>query len=180
MFNVGYYFNICPSNNYSIRITSMALKVIELKVGNWVDYNGDFYQVTSISNSGKVGISRKVESGVVSLEAPIGSLNGIKFTKEILYQLEGFKEKEYQEKSNIYLISLLEDTGKPDSFNPRENLIIDWSICIKELEGSWWVNIEDSTVTFETMGEGEFYFLHDLQNIVSSFIYQEIVWKNLK
>ena len=156
----------------------MALKLIELKIGNWVEYNSDPYQVTSISNSGKVGISRKIESGIVSLEASLGSLSGIKFTKEILYQLEGFKEKEYQEKSNIYLVSLLENTGKPDSFNPGKNLIIDWSICIKELEGSWWINIEDSTVTFETMGEGEFYFLHDLQNIVSSFIYQEIVWKN--
>ena len=158
----------------------MALKLIELKIGNWVEYSGDLYQVTSISNSGKVGISRKIESGIVSLEASLGSLNGIKFSKEILYQLEGFKEKEYQEKSNIYLVSLLENTGKPDSFNPGKNLIIDWSICIKELEGSWWVNIEDSTVTFETMGEGEFYFLHDLQNIVSSFIYREIVWKNSK
>lgn len=156
----------------------MALKLIELKIGNWVEYSGDPYQVTSISNSGKVGISRKIESGIVSLEASLGSLSGIKFSKEILYQLEGFKEKEYQEKSNIYLVSLLENTGKPNSFNPGKNLIIDWSICIKELEGSWWVNIEDSTVSFETMGEGEFYFLHDLQNIVSSFIYQEIVWKN--
>ena len=158
----------------------MALRLIELRVGNWVDYGGVPYQVTSISSLGKIGISRKIDSGIISLEAPIETLYGIKFTKEILYQLEGFKEKEYQERSNIYLISLLEDTGKPDSSNPGVNLTIDWSVCIKELEGSWWVNIEDSTVSFETMGEGEFYFLHDLQNIVSSFIYQEIVWKNLK
>ena len=74
----------------------MALKVIELKVGNWVDYGGVPYQVTSISNLGKVGISRKIDSGIISLEAEIESLRGIKFTKEILYQLDGFKEKDYQ------------------------------------------------------------------------------------
>lgn len=155
----------------------MALKVNELRIGNWVEYKDRNYQVIGISDTGKVKIKSRNDFGITLLEAPCSELNGIKFSKEILFQIEGYKEKENQERSNLYLISLIEDLKKPNPVNKDENLIIDWSICIKELEGSWWVNIEDSSATFETMGEGEFYFLHDLQNIVSSFIYQEIVWK---
>jgi hypothetical protein len=77
--------------------------------------------------------------------------------------------KDTETLSNCYLVSLQEITQKG---NP-----IDWSLSFRELEGSWWVNIEESSVTFETIGEGEFYYLHDLQNIISSLIYCDIVWK---
>lgn len=159
----------------------MALKSIELKIGNWVEYKGQNYQVIGIPDSKIAKIKTTNQwGGTVTFEVPCSQLNGIRFSKEILSQIEGYRKKDYQEESNIYLISIQEDLKKPNPNNPEENLIIDWSICIKELEGSWWVIIEDSSATFETMGEGEFYFLHDLQNIVSSFIYQEIVWKNSK
>ena len=161
----------------------MNLKLIELRIGSWVEYQGrgDYYQVTNISSSGRVGIEKKLEKGgTISLEVPIKELNGIKFTKEILSQIEGYQYREKQEEHNHYLISLLEDLHRPDPSDPEKSWIIDYSLSIRELEGSWWVNVEESSISFETMGEGEFYFLHDFQNIISTFINLDIVWNNLK
>lgn len=160
----------------------MALKTIELRIGSWVEYQNHPYRVTSISNSGKIWIERKSSVGgnLVSLEVPIEQLKGIRFTKEILSQIEGYQYREKQEEHNHYLISLLEDLHRPDPFNPEKSWIIDYSLSIRELESSWWVNVEESSVTFETLGEGEFCFLHDFQNIISTFINLDITWNNLK
>lgn len=159
----------------------MALRLTELRVGSWIEYQGQYYQVTSTSRTGKIGITKKSDnSGNISFEVPIEQVNGIKFTKEILSQIEGYQYREKQEEYNHYLISLLEDLHRPDPSEPEKSWIIDYSLSIRELEGSWWVNVEESSVTFETMGEGEFYFLHDFQNIISTFINLDIVWNNLK
>ena len=150
----------------------MALKNIELRIGSWVKYQDGYYQVISLEQDG-VGISKSNENVIHTLKVLPSQLEGIKFNVDILRELEGYCPKETEELSNTYLVSLKETTSR--------GLKIDWSLCLRELEGSWWVNIEDSSVTFETIGEGEFYYLHDLQNIVSTFLYLDIVWKkNLK
>ena len=156
-------------------------RIIDLRVGSWVKYRENYYQVFSINSlSELVGISRTTESGIESLEVKYDALNGIRFTKEILEKISGYHNRgEEFEKSNLYLITLEEETGFKDAWNPEKNMIIKWSLCIRELEGSWWVLIEDSSVTFETMGEGEFYYLHDLQNLVSTLISLDIEWNNL-
>ena len=146
----------------------MALNIIELRIGSWVEYRNDYYQVCSI-NKDKIGITKKGNLTKTTFEARLDQLNGIRFNTEILRNLQGYVSKDTETLSNCYLVSLQEITqmGNP----------IDWSLSFRELEGSWWVNIEESSVTFETIGEGEFYYLHDLQNIISSLIYCDIVWK---
>ena len=146
----------------------MALKNIELRIGSWVKYQERYYQVISIEQDG-ISISRSDGNVIHTLKVLPGQLEGIKFNVDILRELEGYLPKKIEELSNTYLVSLKEITSQGHE--------IDWSLCFRELEGSWWINIEESSVSFETVGEGEFYYLHDLQNIVSTFIYLGIIWK---
>lgn len=147
------------------------LKLIELRIGSWISYQGNPYRVAEISGDGTIGIVRELPGGggVETLFVKSEVLGGIKFTKEILKEISGYSPKDHEEDSNCYLISIIEKTKK--------GLEIDWSLSIRELEGSWWVNIEESSVSFETVGEGEFYYLHDFQNIISSLTYLDITWK---
>ena len=146
----------------------MALNVIELRIGSWVEYQNNYYQVISIERD-KIGITRDEDLTKTTLEVAPSQLNGIQFNTEILRNLNGYISKDTETLSNCYLVSLREITQKGNT--------IDWSLSFRELEGSWWVNVEESSVTFETIGEGEFYYLHDLQNIISSLIYCDIIWK---
>ena len=146
----------------------MALKNIELRTGSWVKYQEKYYQVISIDPDG-IGIMRFGGNVIHTLKVLANQLEGIKFDVNILRELEGYLPKTTEEQSNTYLVSLNETT--------KSGLEINWSLCFRELEGSWWIIIEDSSVTFEVIGEGEFYYLHDLQNIVSTFLYLDIIWK---
>lgn len=148
------------------------LSLKELRIGSWVSYQDKYYRIAEISGDGTVGIVRSCESGIETRFVKYDILEGIRFTKEILRCIKGYIPKESEEAS-LYLVSITEDL--------KEDLSAIWSLSFKELEGSWWVNIEESSIMFTTIGEGEFYFVHDLQGILSSFINLDIdiEWKSM-
>lgn len=149
------------------------LSLIELRIGSWVSYEDRYFRVAEISGDGTVGIVRSNNSGVETRFVKNDFLDGIKFTKDILHCISGYIPKEREEEVNHYLVSITEDL--------KEDLSMIWSLSFRELEGSWWVNIEESSALFETIGEGEFYFVHNLQGILSSFINLdlEIQWNTV-
>ena len=138
------------------------LSLTELRIGSWVSYEDRYFRVAEISSDGTVGIVRSSDSGIETRFVKNDFLDGIKFTKDILRCISGYISKEKEEESNHYLVSITEDLKK--------DLSMIWSLSFRELEGSWWINIEESSMLFETIGEGEFYSVHDLQGILSSFI----------
>lgn len=145
----------------------------ELRIGSWVDYEDKYYRVAEISGDGTIGIVRSSESGIETRFVNHEVLKGIRFTKEILRCIKGYIPKESEEAISHYLVSITEDL--------KEDLSAIWSLSFHELEGSWWVNIEESSIMFTTIGEGEFYFVHDLQGMLSSFINLdiEIEWNSM-
>jgi hypothetical protein len=142
------------------------LSLTELRIGSWVSYEDKHFRVAEISGDGTVGIVRSNNSGIETRFVKNDFLDGIKFTKDILRCISGYIPKEREEEVNHYLVSITEDL--------KEDLSMIWSLSFRELEGSWWVNIEESSALFETIGEGEFYFVHNLQGILSSFINLDI------
>lgn len=149
------------------------LSLIELRIGSWISYEDRYYRVAEISGDGTIGIIRSNSDGVETRFVKHDVLEGIRFTKEILHCIKGYIPKESEDEINHYLISITEEI--------KEDLSAIWSLSFQELEGSWWVNIEESSIMFTTIGEGEFYFVHDLQGILSSLINLdlEIEWNSM-